>query len=431
MSWGRLFRLHAEARLEPHPDRPGYSRWIRGEEAVVLPTPVAALLAGLDGRRTLAAVAGEAVSAEALRGVVEVLVRQGIAEDLGPEPLLARDGLRHACAGCGMSCQGHFIGPLDADFLARSAAVHAAVVAERPELAAVQPLVSRTVQGRTMQGLAVLQDGACLYLDVRGCSVHRILGPEAKPDGCRLFPFELAASVEGARVAVSPGCARAHRVAADAPRSFTELSGLPVERLPPPPRRGGLAGGAAPIDAAERLLLQRLDEADPGERMAEALSWWCGAMGVEAAPPLESLLTRMPVRELGQELISEFGSTWSRGRPDGLWARQLRLARAMAFSELPARPLSPARDVWAATTLADQVWVRGFAPLGGLLPGVLWALLSATVANAASEGSELDDPFGERLALCVRLAASCPPVARLVGDPGLRRRVAEALARSC
>ncbi len=59
-----------------------------------------------------------------------------------------------------------------------------------------------------VEGLALRTTaaGTCLFLESKGCRVHAIHGPEAKPSGCRRFPFGLVATPQGGRVTTEHRC---------------------------------------------------------------------------------------------------------------------------------------------------------------------------------------------------------------------------------
>jgi Fe-S-cluster containining protein len=102
-------------------------------------------------------------------------------------------GARFACQGSGACCQGHRLGPLaDAD-------------AARLEALGLADAVVQASDGRFLAQI----DGRCRFLegDAR-CGLHRLHGAEAKPGFCRLYPLEVAATLEGMKIFDRGGCAR-------------------------------------------------------------------------------------------------------------------------------------------------------------------------------------------------------------------------------
>jgi len=56
-----------------------------------------------------------------------------------------------------------------------------------------------------------LVEGRCVFLAAdKRCLIHKFFGPEFKPLICRMFPYLRVLTEDGYRLAVSPGCTRAH-----------------------------------------------------------------------------------------------------------------------------------------------------------------------------------------------------------------------------
>jgi hypothetical protein len=108
-------------------------------------------------------------------------------------PLLVRPGARFSCLGYGLCCTNiHVIGPL----------THS----EARELS----LRSRrsVVFDKSLEVLCIAVDaaGRCVYLSDRGCEIHLREGEQAKPIGCRRFPYGLIATPLGGRITTDHRC---------------------------------------------------------------------------------------------------------------------------------------------------------------------------------------------------------------------------------
>jgi Fe-S-cluster containining protein len=108
-------------------------------------------------------------------------------------PLLVRPGARFYCHGDGLCCTDiHVLGPLT-----------------RPEALDVRALRGGEATERDDDGEVALKtgkDGSCVFLDDGLCEIHARLGMEAKPMGCRRFPFGLVATPAGGRVTTEHRC---------------------------------------------------------------------------------------------------------------------------------------------------------------------------------------------------------------------------------
>lgn len=117
-----------------------------------------------------------------------------MAKKTATQPLSARPGARFACAGDGLCCTDiHGLGPLTTR-----------------EARAVRKL---DVAGADFDEdfeeimLCTAADGGCHFLmeDLR-CTIHAELGHEAKPMGCRQFPFIVTATPGGGRLSTHHRC---------------------------------------------------------------------------------------------------------------------------------------------------------------------------------------------------------------------------------
>jgi Fe-S-cluster containining protein len=112
---------------------------------------------------------------------------------------------------------------------------------------------ARVDAARPLRPLPRREDGACVFLDDDGlCLVQKRLGPEAKPDLCRMFPLALVRAEDGALDAtVVPECESWHETfECGAPLA----SGRDVPS-PPPPRLVVIAPPALPLRPGGPFLL--------------------------------------------------------------------------------------------------------------------------------------------------------------------------------
>jgi hypothetical protein len=108
-------------------------------------------------------------------------------------PLIARPGARFACAGDGLCCTDlHALGPLT-----------------QLEARDMRRLVQGSVQYHPDVDAPCMKFGAgggCAQLQNGMCGIHASHGAEAKPVGCRRFPYGLVSTPEGGRVTTEHRC---------------------------------------------------------------------------------------------------------------------------------------------------------------------------------------------------------------------------------
>jgi Fe-S-cluster containining protein len=111
---------------------------------------------------------------------------------LKSQPLLARDGARFRCSGSGLCCTDiHGLG-----VLTRS---------EVTELRRRDPLA--VVYNQELEGHCLRPvDSHCLFLEDQRCTIHAKHGHNAKPAGCRRFPYGLIRTPYGGRVTTEHRC---------------------------------------------------------------------------------------------------------------------------------------------------------------------------------------------------------------------------------
>jgi Fe-S-cluster containining protein len=109
-------------------------------------------------------------------------------------PLTPRPGARYTCFGDGLCCTDiHGIGPLTKK--------------ECGQMRRINRKAAGWNDDHDDYMLNTAADGGCIFLmsDQR-CSVHAELGPEAKPEGCRRFPFGLVGTPSGGRITTEHRC---------------------------------------------------------------------------------------------------------------------------------------------------------------------------------------------------------------------------------
>lgn len=109
-------------------------------------------------------------------------------------PLLLREGARYRCFGDGLCCNDvHGLGPLT-----RS---------ELVQIRKIDPRGASYADDFEDYMLETAADGGCHFLRPdQLCGIHAERGPEAKPDGCRQFPYRLGGTSMGARVGTKHRC---------------------------------------------------------------------------------------------------------------------------------------------------------------------------------------------------------------------------------
>jgi hypothetical protein len=275
-----------------------------------------------------------------------------------PRPLLVRAGARFTCAGDGTCCTNiHALGPLTRSEVRD--------LRGRNRLSVVY---SEDVEGHCV---APAPSGACVNLGPRGCEIHRLEGADAKPTGCKRFPYGLVATPLGGRITTEHRCPcrtlgeRPALSVADAESSLRDRAGrLEVDRVVP-----------ARIEITERVrvpfarylevesaLIARLVR---GERAEQVL-------GNKPLPELskgswlQAAVEHIEANDgtAGGEVLAWFGDAIlqlaaghkppKRPRP---WAAGFE--RGVARSKRP-RPVEELYNDW----LADELWMFRWLPWG-------------------------------------------------------------------
>lgn len=180
-------------------------------------------------------------------------------------PLLARPGAAFRCFGDGLCCTD----------------IHALGVLTRSEVKELRKrdklsvIYSDAVDGHCLKPI----DGRCLFLDgADRCQLHAKYGAEAKPVGCRRFPYGLVSTPDGGRVTTEHRCpcrtlgARPEISLEDADLSLRDRAGrLEADKEVPSKirLRANQRVSFATYVAIESELLARLND---GERAEDVLA---------------------------------------------------------------------------------------------------------------------------------------------------------------
>jgi Fe-S-cluster containining protein len=124
--------------------------------------------------------------------------------------------LRHACHGCGGSCQGQVVRLMAQERLRISAMA--------PALGIEDPMDGGGSQLRQVEGV-------CVFLDANNrCRIHAEFGPDAKPRICQQYPVIVTRTESGAtRLGLDPGCLTTWRSWRDGPE--VEVTGAVANRV--------------------------------------------------------------------------------------------------------------------------------------------------------------------------------------------------------
>lgn len=108
-------------------------------------------------------------------------------------PLLVRAGAQFDCFGDGLCCTDiHALGPVTPK--------------EKREVELLAPGVLVRNKDLRAPVFRTQESGACVLRSSRGCELHAVHGPQAKPSGCWRFPYGLVATPEGGRITTEHRC---------------------------------------------------------------------------------------------------------------------------------------------------------------------------------------------------------------------------------
>lgn len=439
-------------RATPVPGEPArYQVASEGGPGTVLPARTFVALLLMDGARDVAALHEALVELgfklpdpSRTLGLVRTFEAAGIVRVahhfVTPEPL------QHSCLGCGRSCEGHLVGPID-DAEAEALQGQLEVLrAEEPEaFGPGRDQATRLVrfEGADKRVLS-FPDGRCIFLsDERRCRLHARWGPHAKPLPCRMFPFRMARTEEGTRVAagaepVTPEALLAEWGVWRVPAVVQGLDGSAPDALgDTEANRAGralearllraLEGDAPPGDAHGRSTVEALLAvvARPDNDGAGAAS----DVAPDAAPARWSEAQRARfgerVRIQCQRVLSEFDVADSpdRGFPGALAAlvREGGALRAGSLDDWRGLEADPALAADLRRRLRHLVFARESMLAGSVRAGVTaylcGVLLCAALSREAGGGFD-PERFGERLTTWARITESSEVLDVLMRDDG-------------
>jgi Fe-S-cluster containining protein len=274
-----------------------------------------------------------------------------------PRPLLVRDGARFRCFGDGLCCTDiHGLGILTRSDIRDLRA--------RRKLSVVY---SEELEGYCLRPV----DGHCLFLENDRCAIHAADGHEAKPSGCRRFPYGLVRTPHGGRVTTEHRCPcrtlgeRPEISLIDAEASLSDRAGR-LEADRDVPLRVALESGKRvsfeAYVALESRLIARLNAGEQAEQVLAAKPFPELVNGSWPTVAIDHIETRDATA--GGEAFGWFGdallhlaaghSPPQRPRP---W--HLSFERALARSQQRQEPEAIYND-W----IADEIWMFRWLPWG-------------------------------------------------------------------
>lgn len=324
-----------------------------------------------------------------------------------PVPLKVLAAPRARCAGCGASCSSYRVGPLLPDDVWRVQAALPTVRAAFPDQPLDDPIRHETY--RDVQAAFLAKSGGfCVFhRDGTGCTIHALLGPEAKPRVCRLFPLMLVDDGAGLKVGVLPTCLHDHEVWVDGPQ-------VPGDEIGEIVQDGRLAA-PRPAPDGEDAVLRSLTHPDVETgRILEMLR--CGVAEAVLGSWLDTRLAALFEAVDGLPDDADPGPL----HPDVPIGRLFRDFRAWAA----ARPAGP----WPEVFDAGLPWLRDalrrlvFLRESRRFPALQWALLAYVAAARWSAAWAAGDParFGRAFAALV-VVLEAPRLQRALleaGPPG-------------
>jgi Fe-S-cluster containining protein len=278
--------------------------------------------------------------------------------------------LRHACTGCGGSCQSVGVVPLGDDERARVRRHAAALGVEDPI---------------DVTGALRRVGGSCVFLDAQDrCRIHATFGGTEKPSVCQQFPVVATRVGDDVRVGLDPAC-------------YAQIG---TWRSAPELDVGRLVVAPAPLPEAfvdvEQQVLSALRGARRPEQALAAL------FGGDADALVDRLRARFRAADLPALVAAgDVGP---------------RLGEALRDVDLdgPPSPLDETTAAFATDAAARVVWLRLGRPIDH--PAVVAALV-LSLSILASAGAPAPDRFGARLAGLLRALRSPVVLGRLFPTP--------------
>ena len=444
--------LVEDVTIEPLEERPG-SVAISGRlraMALVLDPGAFWVARAFDGTRTCAQIAeklsrdGLHLGSEAfVEGIAEYLSDAEIVEFFDTPKLAAtgaawladaevREPLLHRCTGCGRSCQGHWVGPLDRAFLDNLDETHAKMAEVYPDLVGVEPIETVDFRDREVAALTLRgEDRRCIYLGEDNlCRIHTTLGSAAKPLICRMFPYTIVMTESGLRIGISPRCYTFEQTWKETtPGDVMTMTGVSAKELPAPLLRVVLDDPTLLVDPLERStplfhfldqekeLLTLLESDDAN--FSSLLGLCCELLEGEETKAVDldafahAILPHLA--RLGRALLDDdrAASTVAPEGSHGAWVR----AYAAWLETLEAREvreLDPETRAWAMYVFGQWVWIRDWSDMETWALGVLVVLIGMIVASWYTEDHpEREGTFGHALTVWMRGMGALINVTRL------------------
>ena len=302
-------------RAEPIPGKPGELRVTGGDSGynVTLGESAFVIARQFDGSRSCDEIKRELEgrginfpSPDFIEAMAQALARVGLVKILDkpsyggasyaslPKELRSLHPLNHQCFGCGRSCQGHLVGPLEPEYVEKLQGIHAQLEQQFDDLKGLSPTRTEVVKGQSIVATAIRPDGTCIYLgDDNLCRIHKVLGSAAKPMVCRLFPLTMVQTEDEVRVGVPLRCYLQHKTYRDpVGMSPAEMTGMEPREFPSDPRRG--------MDAEDRYRVLSREE--------------IGGAYLRTLKAEELLLSLLQNPQLDERMLLDFGFEVARGQ---------------------------------------------------------------------------------------------------------------------
>jgi Fe-S-cluster containining protein len=316
---------------------------------------------------------------------------------------------RWTCHGCGSCCRSFDIGPVEPEVIRR---LEAASIGDAWAPAAGGFYEVRASPSGQPALFLTNVDGHCVFLrDDDRCAIHALLGPEAKPATCRLFPFHVAVDADGPAVVPRGTCAgwsasfvdgapvadAAEEAVALSAGHFTRFEPARVHVLP------GVDVDAATWLEIERDLLAPHADASP-EAHLDAARRVLFARAERPAPPTDPNGARLAAGACFELLIRQLRAvTAAPVASDRVDPSRARVAEQMlvdlqvaqrALGRLP--PLEPVAAQYASLLLRSAILGKEIHAWGGVAEGVgVWLLGVAFARGLAPADAPVPaDVFG-------------------------------------
>jgi Fe-S-cluster containining protein len=429
-----VYQIREGARMEVEADGryrltvPGLDRKIK------LHPPALGPLLLLDGRRSEEEIErkmasdGTPLPPGVISGVFRDLLIAGVLEEHPTDwlPLQFIQWPEHRCQGCGACCQGHWIGPLDPDFVERTLPRMEGLRKKYPQLADRKPFV-RLDPGDSALYLNS-ETGQCVFLgeDLR-CILHGEFGATEKPTICQMFPHVRFEDTHNTRFGVGLMCLTHFDQILESDdvaqpdhwrEEHAKLDGHLFHFYP----------SDRQVALEEHILAGLGDASDPLGHVLAELATKSGKLGrIDAARRLEHL-SRKHLRRM-EECLADDGVIPNPETVPGLFPKTLQLIRDLASEKStgrrgrlllpkPAPALTRSRSAMLNDALTRFLFLRQYLMFMDLKHAVASYSLGIWVALSLSPAEQKGDRrMGQILATWMR-AVQAPTVRRkLFGGP--------------